>query len=94
MYYVTKNNPSVYPKKVNLWKLIYRLLMQPFPCLYRSTHRRCSVKFRKIKKKAPVPETLFYIKLLVNFVKFLKTHFLKNISGRLLLSIWYKRTFN
>ena len=61
---------------------------------------RCSQKFRKIHRKKPVLESLFKEKcrpatLLkkrlwsrwfpVNFVKFLRTPFLQNISGRLVL---------
>ena len=57
----------------------------------------CSQKFHKIHRKATVPESLFLKTLLkkrlwhkyfpVNFVKFLKTPFLQNTSGRLLLKI-------
>ena len=56
--------------------------------------KRCSYKFHKIHRKRPVPEpleTLIKKRLWhgcfpVNFVEFLRTSFLQNTSGRLLLS--------
>ena len=69
--------------------------------LFRSSHqrcsRRCSLRFCKIHKKTPVPESFFikacsFIKerlwhrcFLVNVAKFLRSPFLQKISGRLLL---------
>ena len=63
---------------------------------WRCSVKRCSWKFRKIHRKTPVPESLFFscnfIKMRlwlkcfpVNFVKFLRTPFLRSTSGRLLL---------
>ena len=54
-------------------------------------NKRCSKKFRKSHRKIPVPESLFIKKetqhscFPVNFAKFLRTPFLQNTSGRLLL---------
>ena len=59
--------------------------------------KKYSWKFRKIYSKTPVPEPatllkkrLWYRCFPVNFVKFLRTSFLQNTSGRLLLAsiIW------
>ena len=58
--------------------------------------KRCTKKFRKIHRKTYVPD-LFFNKVaglrhrcfLVNFGKFLRTSFLQNTSGRLLLPIIY-----
>ena len=56
--------------------------------------KKCSYKIRKIHCKTPVPESLNFIKketlrrcFPMNFAKFLKTPFLHNISGRLLLKV-------
>ena len=49
--------------------------------------KRCSQKFRKIHRKTPVPES-------VNFVKFLRTPFLQNTFGRLLLNHNFQDTIN
>ena len=53
--------------------------------------KRCSWKFRKIRSKTSVPESLCLSKkrlwhkcFTVNFAKFLRTPFLQNTSGRLL----------
>ena len=60
--------------------------------------KRCSLIFCKIHRKMPVPESLScnFIKketlarcLPVNFAKFLRTSFLQNTSGRLLLHWQY-----
>ena len=65
---------------------------RPFSCA-ESNHRRCSVRngvlrnFAKFTGKPPVPVS-FLIKLQtlgLNFAKFLRTLFLQNNSGRLLL---------
>ena len=62
--------------------------------------KRCSWIFDKIHKKTPVPESqscsvrpatllkkrLWHRRFPVNFVKFLRTHFLQNTSGRRLLN--------
>ena len=39
-------------------------------------------------------ERLWHRRFHVNFVKFLRTHFLQNTSGRLLLSLWEDRIFH
>ena len=46
--------------------------------------KRCSEKFRKINRKTSVPKSLYLRP--VNFGKFLRTPFLQNTSGRLLLT--------
>ena len=53
--------------------------------------KKCPQKLCKIHRKTPVPETTFKKEFWhrcfpVNFAKFLKTHFLHNTSGRLLLT--------
>ena len=58
-----------------------------YAVLYRSSHLKCTVKKGILR-----PETLFKKRLRyrcfpVNFAKFLRTPFLQNTSGRLLLSI-------
>ena len=55
--------------------------------------KRCSLKFRKIHKKTPVPESLFLIKRLwhscfpVDLAKFSRTPFLQNTSDGCLGSL-------
>ena len=46
----------------------------------------CYGKFRRIHKKTSVPKSLFWC-FLVNFAKFVRTPFLQNSTGRLLLII-------
>ena len=76
--------------KLNRKKLINQIfiyfIQQRFqfinrPYTYRISHWRCSQKIHKIHKKTPAPESP------VNFVKFLRTPFLSNTSGRLLLHL-------
>ena len=74
-----------------------QLLLLIVPLRYRSSHQRSSVKksccqkFRKIHMKTPMPESLkkrdWHGCFPVNFVKFLRTPFLQNISGRQLPKI-------
>ena len=64
----------------------------------KSSHQRCSVKkgvlrsfqkFRKIHRKTPVlKKSLWHRCFSVSFAKFLRTAFLQNISGRLILKIF------
>ena len=85
---------------INCWSIVSSEKM----IVFRSRHRMCSGrkcvlrKFRKIHGKTPVPEYPEYLFLLkkrlwhscfpVNFVKFLRTLFSENTSGRLLLCLW------
>ena len=46
----------------------------------------CYEKFRKIHKKTSVPESLFWC-FLVNFAKLVRTPFLQNSTGPLILII-------
>ena len=85
--------------------------------LFRSSHRRCSVRKRVLRNFAKFtgkglcqslffnntavlkPATLLKKRLWhrcfpVNFAKFLKTPFLQNISGRLLLFIYITKFFS
>ena len=48
--------------------------------------KRCYEKFRGIHQKTSMPESLFWC-FLVNFPKFVRTLFLQNSAGRLLLII-------
>ena len=48
--------------------------------------KRCYEKFRRIYMKTSEQESLFWC-FLVNFAKFLRTHFLQNSTERLLLII-------
>ena len=81
-------------------KLFQDLYCSMFAPMYGFSHseavvQRCSVKFRKVHRKTPVPESFFLIKLQAstcNFikgklwqrcflVKFLRTPFLQSTSG-------------
>ena len=57
------------------------MLKQPSEAFFK---KRCYGKFRRIHKKTSVPESLFWC-FLVNFAKFVRTPFLQNSTGRLLL---------
>ena len=79
---------SFQPFTIFARKLHYRCLIWSFHfdkyCFHRSSHHRCSVK------KGLRPATIFKKRLWhryfpVNFAKFLRTPFLQNTSGRLLL---------
>ena len=70
-------------------KLITHLCC-PFRTKYRSSHQRCSMKkgvFRNFTKFTgkDLYQRLWYKCFSVNFAKFLRTPFLQNTSGRLLL---------
>ena len=107
-----------------LWNYVFwarntYMQKQPLEVFYK---KRCSRKFRKIHRKKPVPESVFWLKLQrpatllkkslwhrcfpvtlakwhrcfpVTLAKFLRTSFLQNTSGRLLLynSIRFNRWF-
>ena len=53
-----------------------------------------SLFFNKVADFSLWKETLWHRSFHVNFVKFLRTPFLQNTSGRLLLSFWEDRSFH
>ena len=58
-----------------------------YAILYRSSHRRCSIKKGSLRTATLFKKRLRYRCFPVNFAKFLRTPFLQNTSGRLLLPI-------
>ena len=92
--------PDIYQQILLLLRSHYQVI-----CTFRSNHRRCSVRkgnlrnFTKFtgKRLCQRPASLLKKRLWhkcfpVNFAKFLKTRFLQNISGRLLLYISWVMT--
>ena len=92
--------PDIYQQILLLLRSHYQVI-----CTFRSNHRRCSVRkgnlrnFTKFtgKRLCHRPASLLKKRLWhkcfpVNFAKFLKTRFLQNISGRLLLYISWVMT--
>ena len=58
----------------------------------RVLYKRCFEKFRKIREKTSVPESLLRC-FRVNFVEFVRTPFLQSSNGRLIMitAVKYKR---
>ena len=89
----TKNKCQLYFQVPNFFSVFRKSSSEVF------CKKRCSQIFRKIHRKTPVPESLFFLKnkdwyrcFPVHFVKFLIIPFLQNTLGRLLLL--FLRYFN
>ena len=82
--YTTHNLKGVLPRFNNLLKV----QRQP-PEVF--CKKRYSLKFHKIHRKTPLPPLTQVFP--VNFVKFLRTSFLQNASGQLLLKVGWKHIF-
>ena len=61
---------------------------------FTARHLCQSLFFNKVVGFSLWKERLWHRRLHVNFVKFLRTPFLQNTSGRLLLSLWEDRIFH
>ena len=75
--------------KFSCWYIFISFLWLPWNCRERSSHQRCSVKklFLVFFNKAYslLKKSHWHWCFFVNFAKFLRTPFLQNTSGRLLL---------
>ena len=79
-------SPQIKPKKYSARKYLWHNECLCWSIRPKRSLKRFYGKFRRIQKKTSVPESLFWC-FLVNFAKFVRTPFLQNSTGRLLLII-------